>query len=396
MSQLTGARRDALPRPKLPRGMVSVCLLYMIQSMAVALSASTVPVGAYRLLGTGRNVGLAYAAAGIVAVTLGQFVPRLLRRYRRRQVWTLAAVTVASGYLLLSLPAVFCLIPGLALKAVGWSALAAVLNLFILDTIDRHALVRAEPLRLFLGAACWSVGPSLGALLADRLVPWAANAAGAGVVLAGIGCLYLLPVPDPQPRGPAPAILANLRRFAARRRLRLAWALAFGRSCWWSMFFVYAPILALQAGHGPALAGYVVSAGNLSLVLTPLYGRLAARRGLRTVLSLAFLATAAATLAAGLTAGTEPLVGAALLVLASTFIVAVDGLASVAFLRMVSAEERPEMAMVYGTYKDLSDLVTPAACAAILTVAPLGWLFAAAGAGVFACAGVARALPRRL
>src|SRR5215469_4427019 len=57
-----------------------------------------------------------------------------------------------------------------------------------------------------------------------------------------------------------------LHRFFAQPRLRLAWTIAAARSSWWSLFYVYTPILAVTTGLGPETGGVVVSIGWIWLV----------------------------------------------------------------------------------------------------------------------------------
>ena len=57
-----------------------------------------------------------------------------------------------------------------------------------------------------------------------------------------------------------------MRRFAAQPRLRLAWAIAFARSAFWTTFFIYVPILMVEGGLGATAGGLAVAAGNLMLL----------------------------------------------------------------------------------------------------------------------------------
>ena len=103
-------------------------------------------------------------------------------------------------------------------------------------------------------------------------------------------------------RAPAPVRhpLAAVRRFAGQPRLRLAWAIAFARSAFWTTFFIYVPILMLEGGLGAAAGGLAVAAGNLMLFNNLFARGWATRHSLRRVLGATFLAAAALTLAAGL------------------------------------------------------------------------------------------------
>ena len=57
---------------------------------------------------------------------------------------------------------------------------------------------------------------------------------------------------DPAGKSRAVNPLANIGRFISQPRLRLAWLIAFGRSCFWTTFFVYGPLFMVIAGRGRA------------------------------------------------------------------------------------------------------------------------------------------------
>ena len=63
-------------------------------------------------------------------------------------------------------------------------------------------------------------------------------------------------------------------RFFSQPRLKLAWFLAFGRSSWWSMFFIYAPIIVVESGMGETFSGLIVSIGISSVFWFPYGGKL--------------------------------------------------------------------------------------------------------------------------
>src|SRR5690606_31611083 len=107
--------------------------------------------------------------------------------------------------------------------------------------------------------------------------------------------------------------LANIGRFIAQPRLRLAWMIAFGRSCYWTTFFVYGPLLMVVTGQGELAGGLLVSAGNALLFFAVFWGRAGKRYGLRNVITFSFLAMAASLWVAGAVGEAAPLITAALL-----------------------------------------------------------------------------------
>jgi len=187
--------------------------------------------------------------------------------------------------------------------------------------------------------------------------------------------------------------MRSIARFAKQPRLRLAWFLAFGRSSWWSMYFIYVPLYMVQAGAGEKAGAFVVSAGNAVLLIAPVFGWLARRFHLRPVMMTAFAASGVVTIAAGL-AGASPLIAAALLLVATVGLVCLDGLTVIPFYRAVHAYERDEMTTVYMTWRDISNLATPALCAVVLSFGPLPWVFVVMGALMFVFAYYTRYVPR--
>src|SRR4029077_4003720 len=82
--------------------------------------------------------------------------------------------------------------------------------------------------------------------------------------------------------------LRYLPRFFSQPRLLLAWTLAATRSSWWSMYFVYAPILAVTSGLGAETGGIVASIGTGWTWLVPIWGWIGRRFGLRRLLQVGY------------------------------------------------------------------------------------------------------------
>ena len=73
-----------------------------------------------------------------------------------------------------------------------------------------------------------------------------------------------------------------------------------------------------------------------------------------------------------------------------------DGLGNIPFLRAVRPFERPQMATVFRTYIDLSDLLPAALYSLLLTFFDIRAVFFAAGLWMLVSAAVARHLPRSM
>ena len=92
-----------------------------------------------------------------------------------------------------------------------------------------------------------------------------------------------------------------------------------------------------------------------------------------------------------------PLLTGALLLGGAVFTVAIDAVGSTVFLRAVRSYERPQMAAVYRTYLDFSELTPPLVYSVMLAFFGLGSVFAALGCLMLLCAAIAwRHLPKSL
>ena len=85
----------------------------------------------------------------------------------------------------------------------------------------------------------------------DTIVPFTIVA----LLVTGL-CIYMLhqrlaePLREVSIARRPPNPLHFVPRFWRQPRLRLAWILALGRSAWWTMFFIYAPIYCIESGLG--------------------------------------------------------------------------------------------------------------------------------------------------
>jgi MFS family permease len=290
-------------------------------------------------------------------------------------------------------------IPGLGLGMLG-RALSGVVGsvcliLFIVDFIPRQNLVRSETLRLFASCLAWGVGPVIGVALYQRhgiVAPAAVSIAiHAGLILyfrrLRLAGATREMVPPPHP-------LAMIRRFAAQKRLRLSWLIVFGRSAWWSMFFTYPALYLQDQGIDESWAGLLVGVGNLLLGLSPLVRMVAQRLGIRRPIVGAFWLGGAITIGVVLIYD-RPLAFCLLLLLAATFIVALDSLGNIPFMRFARPRELPQLATVFRTYVDTAEFIPSAVYALLLTVFDFRAVFVVAGSLAVAVGIAATWLPKR-
>ncbi len=139
----------------------------------------------------------------------------------------------------------------------------------------------------------------------------------------------------------------------------------------------------------------MVSAASGFLFLTPLWGRVGARLGLRRTIVGAFGLAGLATLAAGV-AAPLPLLAALLLMIGALGGTCLDALGNIPYLRAVHPYERPQMTTVYRTYMDIADLATSGVMAVVLSFFDLPAVFIVGGLATFALSALGRHLPRSM
>ena len=176
--------------------------------------------------------------------------------------------------------------------------------------------------------------------------------------------------------------------------MRLAWFMAAARSAWWNVFFLFGPIYCVQSGYSDQEAGLVVSLGTIPVMLSPLWGRVFARFGLRGLLGIGFAATGIATLLLAAASG-WPTLAIALMLLATFTASWIDAGGNALFLRAVRPLERAQMASVYATFRDAGRIGPLGVFTVVLIVLPLPAVFVITGAASLVVATYTRHIPRR-
>ncbi len=374
-------------------------VLFLLVAIPQTILLTVVPLQAHELLGAAGPVSILYFATGLFGLVSRLAIPALTHLVRRRWVFTVGAaclILAAGLYATRSVPA---LVLALAVTVFAYACLEVTLNLYVLDHVSRRQLGRFEPVRIFAAAGPWTIGPWLGIYLQQNLAWWLPFAVAAAAALLLIAGFWLLRLPErspPDARRTAPSPLRYLPRFFAQPRLRLAWALAAGRSGWWGMFVGYAPILAVTSGLGEEAGGAIVSIGTGWIWLVPAWGLVAQRVGVRRLMMGSYVAAGLLSLAAAAAAGGAGWTAPLLLLAAGLATGALDGVGNLLFLRAVRPLERAEMTTVFISYRDLAQLAPPGFFSVLLLVLPLASVFAASGLAMLGLAALTKYIPRRL
>ena len=361
-------------------GAYTFAAIFAFESFVRSINATVVSLQAYDILGAAQKVSVLSTCVSVTVLLTTLFLPHLLGRMRRRWAYTLGIAMLMAASLALGSHVAPGQAAGMVLRNLGAGVLNITLSLYIMDHIRRSDLARTEPLRLSLSTFSWMTGPALGVWLYVSFGPWGPQFVAIGAATALLALFWYLrlsdnvsalPLADPEGFG----AFRNLGRFIAQPRLRLAWLVAFGRSCFWATFFIYGPLLLVEAGLGKTLGGLMISASQAVLLTAWLSGRVAQRYGVRVVIAAAFFLCAVTSLAAGLAGTASPYLAMGCLLLGSVSASALDGVGGIPFLRAVRHHERQRMAAVYRTYIDCSELIPGFIFAFALLWFPIGAVF---------------------
>jgi MFS family permease len=393
------ALRQALMTP----GPRAIATLYVLDSAARALTATVLALHAYAIYKevAGGNadsyVSATYSAVAAFSFLATFLTPFLIHRFGRNAVFLAGIGCCMVGMAALATSTLPGLAAGLAGRALSGVIGSICLILMIVDFIPRRNLVRSETLRLAASCISWGFGPVIGVWLYQHHGIVAPALASLSIHFLFILYFGRLKPPQPvveatpPPRNP----IAMVRHFAGQKRLRLSWLIVFGRSAWWSMFFTYPALYLADRGVDESWAGWLVGIGNLLLGLAPVVRLVALKTGIRAAIVGAFWLGGGLTCLTVLLYG-HPLAFCLLLLAAAVFIVTLDSLGNIPFMRFARPRERPQMTTVFRTYVDTAEFIPSAFYAVLLTMFDFRAVFLFAGLLAIAVGIAATWLPRRL
>lgn len=376
-----------------------VTLFFCAETFSRGLLLAIVPLGLLANLGSTQRVTIFYAAVSIFGLANSILVPTLLRYLGVRLVVAVAGIATTVAATLLVTETLTGTALGLIVRVFATSCIDISMMAFIMDRIPRHRLGAFEPVRIFFQGSCIALAPWLGFQLHAHVslqTPYLVSAAGGMIML----CLALAALPTQRLDTKAVVLsrrpVATVRRFFSQPRLRLAWILAVIRSSFWVVFYIYSPIFSVICGWTPSAGAAVLSLGSATLFFVPIWGRLARTLGTRRVLVAGYTLTGIGLVLTGAAAYGAPNIGPILLLCAALGASIIDGTGNIPFLRATRPHERPAMAGIYMTYRDVSQFVPVAAYTLILTVFQLGATFVVSAAALFTAAKLSKLIHPRL
>ena len=170
---------------------------------------------------------------------------------------------------------------------------------------------------------------------------------------------------------------------------------AIGRTIFWASFLIYTPLYAVVTGLGAEASGLLVALGSAFMMMTPVWGWLARRFGIRRVSVAAFSLSAVAMTAAGLLAAT-PWLGAACIVAGVGAMSMIDGYGNALFYRACKPSQRLAMTPIFAAQRNVADITQAGIFAVLLSFFPIQVVYLSLGAMLLGLAIISTRIHARL
>ena len=377
----------------------SLARLAALEGFSRSMLVGIVPLIAYQALGSKENVARVYLVAAIFTLFITLNFGTLERWLQRRWVLSLGCGFLVLASLSLWLANATTLPLGIGLRSAAASLFSVSMSLYIMDYIGKRDLTRNESRRMQYSGAAWLAGPMLGTWLLNHdhtLLPFMLSAISAMLALSYFWSMRL---GDNKVFVKAQSATGNpfvsVKHFAGQRRLRIAYGITLSRSCFWVALFVYGPIYVIESGLPTWSAGVLLSGVSALLFFSPLIRALSERIGIRQLVVSGLILTGGSLAALGLIGEAQPY-GIVFWVTGALGGVLLDVLGNIPFMRMVRPRERTAMTTVFSTWREASELLTPALVGIILLWLDFHFFFFVLAAMHFVSAASAARLPRRL
>ncbi|MGE0750545.1 MAG: MFS transporter [Variibacter sp.] len=342
--------------------------LSCLEASSRGLLLAIVPIQLLAQFGTLQGVTYFYAAVAIFALGNSILVPGIIERYGIRNVVTLSGIFTATSAVLIAFGTLAGVSAGLIVRAVALACLDIPLLALIMATVPRNTLGTFEPVRVFFQGICLAAAPWIGFQLYERVAGWLPFALAVVGGLLFIAISRKLPQLKVEPGRTRGQGGRAFKRFFQQPRLVSAWLLAIIRSSFWQVYYIYSAIFAVSRGWGAPAAAALLSLGLGTLLFVPIWGRMGRSLGARSVLVTAYLCGGLSLICAAASAMWAPYTGPFFLLGAAFFASMVDGVGNVLFLRATRPLERPRMAGIYMTYRDIAQFAPIVIFALVLSL----------------------------
>ena len=382
-----------------PSAGLSLARLSGTEGLARSLLVGIVPLVALDALGSKQAVSYVYLIGAILTLLITLNVGTLERLLNRRYVVTLGGcfLIFAAVFLYFGTGPLFAV--GIGLRSAAASIFSVCISLYIMDYIGKRELTRNESRRMQHQGAAWLIGPFLGLWFYEHSEPVFAYGISIAAAICMLAYFWHLRLGGNQvvraARSKASNPIKIILRYVDQPRLRIAYGITLSRSCFWVAMFVYGPIYVVEAGLPTWVAGALLSGVSALLFFSPLVKKLADRIGTRQVIIASLVLTGASMLVLAAIGEAKP-IGIAFWIVGAIGGAALDVLGNIPFMRSVKPRERVEMTTVFSTWREGSELLTPAIIAGVLFFAPFWTFYIVLAVSHFAAAVSASYLPRRL
>ena len=358
-----------------------------------------IPLLALEALGSKEMVTRAYLAASVLTLLVTLNFATLERLLQRRWVLTLGGGFSFTAVLILAFGEGWVMSIAIGLQSAAASLFSVCLSLYIMDYIGKKELIFTESKRLLYTGIAWMIGPMLGLWLWEEVGHWAPLLLSGCSVVGMLAFFWYLRLGHSEviqkARRPSVNIFKIIPRYFSQSALRIAYMITLSRAIFWMTVFIYGPIYVVEAGLPNWVAGAFLSVVSSLLLVSPLIRRLASRHGTRLVIICALWATGLSMVVLYLIGEARP-VGLLFWVLAAVGGAIVDVLGNIPFMRLVKPRERTEMTMIFSTWREGSQLLTPLLVSLVLLVAPFEAFYLLLAAILICAASMASFLPSRL
>lgn len=378
--------------------LTSFALFYFIQNLPRGMLLSVIPLQAYALMGNAQDTSVLLFSVSVGGIFAALTLPVLIRRLGLYPAYLLSCATMLLSAGLMMVEQAWIFAAGLFCHVFAIAAAEVTLSIYVLGRVPRARITSFEPMRVFFNVSALTIGPFLGVYLESQVnhqLPFIGSMIFMLAAVAWFRALGLQRTRLPQTRVQSVNPLRYLPRYFAQPRLRLAYGLVLARSGWWTMFIIYVPIYATQAGLGELTGAALVSIGTAWTLSVPFWGWVARHYGVRRLMMLGFATSSVLTLLVYLVVDL-PTIAAVLLVVCALGATMLDGVGNVLFYRAVRSGERAQMTAVFVTYRDMGQLLTPGLFAVLLSYYALPVVFSTAALWMALSAAFCRYIPGRL
>ncbi len=377
----------------------SFARLNALEGIARSLLMGVIPLLALEALGSKEMVTRAYLLASILTLAITLNFAMLERLLQRRWVVTLGVACTMIAMTILLLGEGMLMALGIGLQQAAASLFSVCLSLYIMDYIGKQELIYTETRRMLYAGIVWMVGPSLGLWLWENGASWAPFVLTIFAAAGMLSYFWYLRLGHGQgiqkARSHSVNVIKIIPRYFKQRPLRIAYWITMSRSIFWVTLFIYGPIYVIEAKLPAWVAGGLLSLVSALLLISPLIRRFAGRVGTRLAIIIA-LVLVGSSMSILYVIGEPKPIGLIFWVSAALGGVTLDVLGNIPFMRMVKPRERTEMTMIFSTWREGSQLLTPLLVSIVLLFAPFEIFYVLLALLLFGAAIKASFLPRRL